>query len=301
MMQDGSGFIFIYGVLQRSGTNYLSRLLSYHPDVQQHPSVHEDWLLFHASDLAAFSTAISRRWQTSGWNIEADDSAGLMLAFGSALLAYLEQPVSEAGWLVLKTPSLWNLHLADAFFPKAKKIVIVRDGRDLIASGIRTFGWEFEHAVRRYAQAASYLGSNQATCEFLLLRYEDLIGDLAGSINKVLEYIGLDLDSYTFDLAFNAPVVGSSQQAIRVGTQNRDFWKPVRKNADFNSLNRWQGWSRFRKERFRWLAGDSLVALGYEAGAYHQFPFMARLIHSFLDLVWKIQRRLRRYIRKTAS
>jgi hypothetical protein len=98
--------------------------------------------------------------------------------------------------LVEKTPH-HTLHIPRIrnLFPEAKLIYMMRDPRAVVSSVVHSTFFNFdrsvENAVRQYrmffAEAAPYFASNS----FLMVRYEDLMGDLASSLYGILEFLGL--------------------------------------------------------------------------------------------------------------
>ncbi len=165
--------IFIQGIRQRSGTNFLWRLLLNHPHC--HPgSVGEDFLLKHAHFLSEYSQSLFNNW-TDEWRARYKNGSDTVLAqLGESLIHLIKKPYdlytsAESGQdlnpvaetadylsrrLVTKTPNVDNLDLFFKLFPNAGLIVIVRDGRSVVASGMKSFGWDFETAARQWASAA---------------------------------------------------------------------------------------------------------------------------------------------------
>ena len=58
--------IFILGIMQRSGTNYLYNLLLLHPDCRDPAPVWEDYFVHHADLVSKFIKALSRQWAIDG-------------------------------------------------------------------------------------------------------------------------------------------------------------------------------------------------------------------------------------------
>ena len=84
-----------------------------------------------------------------------------------------------------KSPSVRHLDRFFAFFPRARLLILVRDGRSVVQSAMDTFGWDFERACRAWAEAANTIDrfqqSESARADrWRIVRYEDLIDDLEG-------------------------------------------------------------------------------------------------------------------------
>jgi hypothetical protein len=205
----------------------------------------------------------------------------------ASFLASLARPGSAGPrrYVVTKTPSIKGLHLLP-LFPRTRGIVLVRDGRALVESGMRSFGWAFEAATGRWARAAEAIRAAQdGGVPFLLVRYEDLVSDLRAELTRVFDYLGLEAGVYDFVAAENLPVKGSS--ALRAESGRVD-WRPVEKTPDFQPLQRAAGWSAARRSRFEWLAGRQSAYFGYEGVSPRRWRFAWACWNRLLDLRHKL-------------
>ena len=75
--------------------------------------------------------------------------AELYASLGSALVAFLT--VDHGRRLVTKNPSVIGIERVFTFFPTAQVIILLRDGRAVVESCLRTFAWDFDLATRRWA------------------------------------------------------------------------------------------------------------------------------------------------------
>lgn len=259
--------IMILGMMPRSGTNYLYQLIARHPACVTHPEVGEDYLLSESAFLARYMNAVKCHW-TEDWQKHVDRTGGLMHYMGDALLRGLFAGIDASGDRVLltKTPSVEGLENFASIFPGAKLLLVVRDGRDVIESGIRSFKWNPEKAIRWYARSARQVltfRDNQTgnRDHFRVVRYEELYTGVRVRLQGILEFLGLDPDVYDFNGIETMDVVGSSDLAQRSGKVD---WAPRPWDKDFNPLERWRNWSPRRRERFYALAGRYFEALGYD-------------------------------------
>ena len=286
--------IFILGILQRSGTNYLNNLLLLHPDVKSPGLVWEDYFLTHGDLLAGYLEKIQHHWHRQ-WIEEVSAELGpeaLLKHMGSSLIGFMEAqyrnrlakgvypapdhtPIS----LVTATPSVRNLQLFFDLFPNAAPIIIVRDGRALVESGVRSFGWDYDEAMCMWAAGARII---QDLCQnpnyegkYLLVRYEDLYTRTEEEMDKVLTFIGLDRRRYNFQVAQNLGVMGSSEVVQAEGSLH---WKSIDKSAGFNPLARASEWSPNLRSRFEWIAGEQMRALGYQMDEVSSRPTWNRLV-----------------------
>lgn len=284
--------IFVHGILPRSGTNFLWDLLLLHPDCAPAVEpVREDLFLDNADHLLAFSKAVQRAWDPRWGTFGPGLPARLHAALGDGLISFLWTDRDRR--LVTKSPSVRNLERFFDFFPSARLLVLVRDGRSVTQSCIDTFGWEFERAARAWADAADEVvrfRESQAhrADQWRIVRYEDLLDDLDGQMPAVLAFAGLDPAAYDLQAAANLPVRGSSAFGKDGATVS---WAPVEKDASFAPKERWRSWTPLQHERFAWVAGEQMAALGYDTGS-RQPSSKAR--HRLADLAWSARRAARR-------
>ena len=291
-LQDERG-IFVAGVMQRSGTNFLADLLALHPDCEKaFPA--EDFFLTQAPLLEKYVAATYAKWNPR-WYVRQVNSQELLLqSLGRGLLSFLSlrkpQEDSEPadleldrldralGRIIAKTPSAQNLDYVFKLFPKSSLIIIVRDGRAAVESALRTFRWHFEDAVRRWAEGAREIvqfdkkyGSSGK--KYLIVRYEDLNTRPHDEISRILDFLDLDAGRYDFEKATGLPVRGSS--TFREDDAN-PWHRPKEKSSEFNPLNRFDHWDRKRRERFDWIAGEYLEAFGYNRDAERRAGYQLR-------------------------
>lgn len=271
--------IFIFGGLGRSGTNFLSDLLCLHPDcVPAHP-LDEDFFHFYGDLLERYVRLTVNKWHPD-WGLSDGGADRLLASLGHGLLAFLRDTVDETDTtrlggakgegrsrVVTKSPSVKNLSLFPRLFPGIPALVLVRDGRAVVESHVRSFGSEYETVMRKWAWAARVIRQTagtpgQAEWPFLLVRYETLLTDLASELRRLFAFTGLDPERFDFAAASSLPVRGSSTYRGHRGDVN---WQPVRKSEKFRPMERWRDWSTGRHDRFNWLAGQELKAFGYEA------------------------------------
>jgi len=290
--------IFVLGMARRTGTNFCFQLLALHPDVVPATRLPEDFALHDADLLLEYARRTRRQWNPR-WGFHADAEARLVRRLGGALEAFLEAEGLEEGAAsgrrpLFKTPSVRNLDRFFDLFPEAALVVLVRDGRDVVESTTRSFGWSHEAATRAWCDAARAVRDFDRTRPAAgprrhhLLRYEELVRAPEETLRGVLDSLGLDAARYDFDAARELPVFGSS--TFR-GESAEVHWEPVSKSEAFQPLGRHEGWDAERRRRFDWLAGDLMRELGY---AQHE-PADAgpALRQRLLDAAWGARERAR--------
>jgi len=278
--------IFIHGILQRSGTNFLWDLLLLHPDcAPAREPIREDLFLEHSDHLVTFAETVRGVWDPIWGSFGADLPDRLCAGIGDGLVSFLRTDLDRR--LVTKSPSVRHLERFFTFFPSAQLLILVRDGRSVVQSGVDTFGWDFDRVCRAWASAAETIRRFQQTesvraDRWRLVRYEDLVDDTEGQLRSLFEFLRLDDARYDFDAARNLPVRGSSW----FGRQRTGVhWQAVPKDASFVPKERWRSWNAEHLDRFDWLAGEQLRAFGYAAPPARSFVTRS-IKHILRDWRW---------------
>ena len=279
--------IFIHGILPRSGTNFLWDLLLLHPHCAGPVDpVREDGFLERSDHLVNFAASAQAAWDPEWGTFGSDLPARLHAALGTGLLSFLS--VDQSRRLVVKNPSVRHLDRLFEFFPAARLLILVRDGRSVAQSCMATFGWSLERSAHAWADAADeierFRRANSPPGErWRLVRYEDLLDDLDNQLPSILEFLGLDIGCYDMEAARNLPVRGSS--AFFGEGRSSVSWESVQKDNTFQPKERWRTWPPPWLHRFEWIAGNQLQAFGYEVTASSLSPAtIAR--HLLLDAAW---------------
>jgi Sulfotransferase family len=200
--------VFILGIRPRSGTNFLWDLLRVHPDLSApRAPVNEDFLVKHSDHLARYAADVRRHWKK--WDRSEDIPNEILASLGRGLLEFMQEDPNER--LITKTPTVVNLKHFHALFPQAQLILLVRDGRAVVDSGMRSFGWDLDTAAHRWKVAADEIKRFEKSNvrPYHLVRYEELLHDLEGTIKQILEFLDLDITAYDFEGATSLPVRGS--------------------------------------------------------------------------------------------
>jgi hypothetical protein len=278
--------IFIHGILQRSGTNFLWDLLRLHPDcAPAREPIREDLFLEHSDHLQTFVDTVRSVWDPIWGNFPGDLPDRLCASIGDGLLSFLRTDFNRR--LLTKSPSVRHLDRFFRFFPSAQLLILVRDGRAVAQSGVDTFGWDFDRVCRAWASGADTIRRFQQAesgraNRWRLVRYEDLVDDTEGQLRSVFEFLGLDSGRYDFDAARKLPVRGSSW----FGRQSTGVhWDAVPKDASFAPKERWRSLSPDYLDRFEWLAGEQLRAFGYDAPPSGRF-ITRSIKHTLRDWRW---------------
>jgi Sulfotransferase family len=288
--------IFILGVMPRSGTNYMHDLLCLHPDcAAAREPIHEDLFLQHADLLLAYLSAVRRAWDP-GWGTFDDALPGdLQAALGDGLISFLW--VDRDRRLVTKSPSVRNLGTFFALFPRARLLILIRDGRSAVQSSMATFGWDFDTAAHLWAEGAEEIrrfdrAHRHRKLAYRIVRYEDLLDDVETALKDILAFLDLDPDRFDFASAVRLPVRGSS--AFFGPGRTAVNWDPVDRDAAFSPKERWRDWEPALLQRFEWIAGDQLRYFGYQGSAARPGTLVSPMRQRLLDWRWRSGRFARR-------
>lgn len=301
--------IFILGIMQRSGTNFIKDVVQLHPDCgfPGHPLV-EDFLAQNTEWLVRYTRSVAQDWNSLG-RINKEDGSPvdfmpleeeLSVCLGNGIISFLQSRIGDKR-LLTKTPSVRDLKHFFKFFPKARLIIVVRDGRAVVESGVKSFGWQYEKGFQEWADAArSILEFDKiyqySDYKYLIVRYEDVWNNLEIEVKKILRFLELDIETYDLKTALNLPVRGSS--TVRSDSDNM-VWKAVEKPRDFNPLERWRNWDKSLHQRFNCIAGHSMKKLGYEIEQNNTNFFNFNLQNKILDFQWMIKNKIKKYIAKS--
>jgi hypothetical protein len=256
--------IFLLGILERSGTNYLYDLIRAHPDVGVRRPIWEDKLLRQAQFLKQYAETVAATWDPQ-WNVPPDEQAKLLQSLGAGIVQFITEDASTSH-VIVKTPSVENLPLFFELFPDAPLIVLVRDGRSVTESGVRSFGWSYPVTMKQWAQAARTILDAEPRLRsggrrYRLVRYEDVLRDTRGQLSAVFETCGLDADRYDFAAAENAPIRGSS--TVRPDESGPVDWAYLERPADFDPAQRYAEWDEPLRYLYAEIAGEAHRHLGY--------------------------------------
>ena len=314
-------FCFIHGILQRSGTNYLHQLLCKHPDCFGGAPIWEDSFLHHSDLLVAYVERLYQAWDPA-WEVSTkiDPPEELEHLLGDAIRRFLLQQMRNAELhgepppadgtrleksklVISKTPSVRGGAGFFEFFPNDHLIFVVRDGRALTESGVRSFGWSYERAMRSWAEGAKNILEFKAKFEaggkkFLIVKYRDLYGDEQSELCRIFDFLGLDSGRYDFRDARSIGVIGSSETKSETG---KVHWQTVEKKAGFDPLHRFKDWSPAQHKRFNWIAGRYMIDLGYELEQQDSNPGVGNAGNRARDLWWNLRSRVRSKVKRVIA
>ena len=256
--------VIIHGIMPRAGTVYVGELLRRHPDLYAYPyQLWEMPALQLTGDVIRLQKKFRLAYKMGMDKLGAHDFLPL---FGAALMAHMHSVVPPSQRVLTKAPSVQYLDYFTTMFPHEHLLILVRDGRDLVHSTLRT--WKklnFLQVCLRWNRSARIILDTVAALSasesngFCLVRYEDALANPAAFIRTICDRFGLDGDRYPYEQLDEIRVIGSS----KLENQGEVTWQHLPRPANFKPTGYWREWSSLRKLIFKAAAGKSLVDLGY--------------------------------------
>ena len=263
-MRAGRGLIVLLGITRRSGTNYCHKVLTSHPECTGTAfELWEDFLVHESHRLLSYATAAANHWNAT-WRAGSSAHTLLVESLGEGLTTFLRQGCNSR-YLIAQTPSLQGIEHIPVLLPACRLIIVVRDGRDVVSSGMRSFGWSFDDAVDLWTTGARHLMRfREAHPGFglLLIHYEHLVARLPEVIGDLCSYLDVTPSLFDVEAALRLPVLGSCD-AVNAG--GRVHWGAVARSADFQPVGRWRSiLTKDEHAKFWDRAQDEMASLGYE-------------------------------------
>jgi hypothetical protein len=180
----------------------------------------------------------------------------LRAALGSAIRDLFILHAGREGKLhwINKTPEI------PRFQPELRQILgrvrfihLIRDGRDVVHSSVRLNWWSAEMGSRAWRMFIEEVRAHASVCpeDYLELRYEELVQDHVGILQRVLDFLGLDGD---------AKEIIAIQERLAPGSTSRQ-------EAE-RRIGQWRvAMSKDDRAAFKAIANDLLVSLGYASDA----------------------------------
>ncbi|MBI2221518.1 MAG: sulfotransferase [Acidobacteria bacterium] len=260
--------VFIVGVMNRCGTNYLSHVLRLHPVFKLPGRIVEDYLLEHSDLLVRYVEKTGRSWGQSTSVERRVFREQLLSRIGDGILAFLGDQIDEGRRVLAKTPSARHLENFFRLFPHAQLVILVRDGRDVVESAGRS--WRYApgaYWMERWASGARAIlrfmdetGGQDRGWSWTLVKYEDLIRDPERVVRELLAFLDVDESAFNWSGLQSIPLRGSS---VHRGSRDRVHWDVVEKPDEFQPIGRWQHWHWAKRRIFKVVAGRELIRFGY--------------------------------------
>jgi hypothetical protein len=170
-----------------------------------------------------------------------------------------------------KTPNYaLDLRLLAGLFPEARFIHLVRDGRNVAMSLLDVPWWpntltEAAQVWSHWTRAARAAGRDLGPERYLEIRYEELVDDPQGDLERIAAFAGL---------TYRPEMLRYPERSNGNGTP------AYHRNAERPPTNGLRNWaidmSKDDLALFEALAGEQMVAMGYDR-AFERLPRSARL------------------------
>lgn len=258
--------LFLLGISQRSGTNYLLRLLLKNPILQFALPSGEDFLIYYLKTLLAYRNEVTGKW-TKMWQGFDPEAMGHRLdeQLRNALYQFLWAD-QNPDYLITKTPFFQGLTEAGKFLPESKYILLLRDGRNVVESMVQGFSVKYEEAMQMWAtNAKSYIdfGEQQSEVNYTVVRYEELANDSAETVRSIFSGLNISDTHCDYPHMKEMAVVGSSYSDAKQGKVN---WQSRLKRDEIGDVNaRFADWNRATKRKYNRICGRWAEQLGYES------------------------------------
>ncbi len=246
--------IVIYGAA-RSGTTYLVQILNKHPAVY----VSDETRLFAwTHDVLHRLTGDER----TSYRKHDEFVTYLRHTLPALIRGFYSELAPQARWWGDKNPHYAHPHNRGCLetilelFPGTRFLHIIRDGRDVVTSGLRGVWTDFESVHRMWTthlDIGCSFGRALPRDQYFEFRYEDLVQDDLAMARRIFEFLGIDLHPAVVRFC-------KAQQERRTPfcTPSRDIRTEVTRSDWGDYLS--------PKERLRSLdlLGGHLVRYGYE-------------------------------------
>jgi protein-tyrosine sulfotransferase len=262
-MSNNAKILFVLAPAPRSGTNYLQDLLVLHPAIKA-AAIDEDYLLPEFHKLRRFCTDSLKRAVIKNPEQRVGEQVTMQRVLGGALADYVGRTASpDTAFVISKSPALQGVEAFENFGDEARVLVVVRNGRDVVESTVKSFPWiSPSYALHRWVDGCRMLAGlpRRLAERLMIVRYEDMFRAPGEAMKAVLPWLGVAPGDYPFDKVGALPIRGSSEMR----RQKKDVtWDPVPKWQNFAPDKRSASWSPLQVARFQMYAGPWNVALGY--------------------------------------
>ena len=274
--------LFMFG-FERSGTTLLSMMVGAHPSIAVPFSPTGLWYRYGRSldkyDNLETHEALERivddlltEERIRLWDVQLSrDEALERLETGSypAIVARFHELYArhcgKRHWASIDIATLYEMDQAYRWFPNARFLHIVRDGRDVALShetymyGVSTT-LECAEKWRQDLWANMKMGSMLDSNQYMVVRYEDLVLNTEATLSDICTFFWL---SYSADM-LNYPEMVKN----KVPRHRRSLWPALDKPPVKSKVYRWKSdMSDYKRIVFEGVANDMLKRLGYEAYA----------------------------------
>ena len=262
------GLLFLYGIMPRSGTNFLYRLLL------RNPAFSAPQIAFAELPVLAGEAYFAEPMELFGRiHQPSADAFGRMEWMAYALAGFRNRLLDLApadSLTLVKNPLLYGVDLSPIFFPDDRILMIERDARYICDSFRRSFARRrlsrtFEDICLETSLAmekALRLRESMDDALLLAVKYEDLMADKAVIVGRIADWLGRPDIRLASSDAGDVPIYGSSVYSPRAADGAVD-WAPVKPPEGFNPAARPLDWNAAELRTFERVCGPVNRRMGY--------------------------------------
>lgn len=276
---------FLFG-MERSGTTLLSMMVGAHPQIAVPLATTGMWLDF-AARLDGFNQLASRddvlrlvdeiraHERIRLWDAPLDRAYLLenlpLRDYGAVVARFHAEYARAKGkpyWANVDIATLDSMDVVNGWFPHARFLHIIRDGRDVALShqtmpyGAGTIAecaraWSVRTTIN--VKMGRILGPRQ----YLTIRFEDLVLDTEPSLRRICDFLGVAFDS--------AMLRYGDMVNEKIPESRRWLWPSISRPPQETKVDQWRRrMTRSQRIVFEGQANGVLKAWGYEA--YERVP-----------------------------
>lgn len=258
--------LFLFGVMPRSGTNFLYEMLLHITNIER-PGIPFDELPILAWPQAFDGPSrLIRHFHPP--SAQAFDRMSWLAFAAAGLRNRLLDMAPDGSMTIVKEPHFYGIDLFPLVFPQDRALLVVRDGRYIVDSFRRSFTknpWsrsfedlcvEYSNAVR----AVERFRNGPYADRMMVLKFEDVNASRREHVEKILSWLGRKPGEGNLDGLDDMPIYGSSVRSV--GSDGGLDWTPV-KDESYNPAERSLDWTAAQKRTFERICGEANRRLGY--------------------------------------
>jgi hypothetical protein len=101
------------------------------------------------------------------------------------------QETGKPYWAEKSPPNIYALPAFLRKYPNGRGVLVVRDGRDVVCSLVKSRKWNFFRAAATWLLEAALCVNLSRDSRVHTVRYEDLVADPRGTLTKLCEFLGI--------------------------------------------------------------------------------------------------------------